>query len=214
MPDQVMPEGEEGQGQVPVGDPNAVTLSKEEYNNLIGEMAGLKIKLGSIEEDRRVQIAKAEAEAQAKRAAAGQQPINFDAMSKVDFANFIMHQVNQQMIQPVLELVMTNVVKSEISEVAGKHDDFWLYKDEVYKMTKENPQLSIEKAYKLAKTDDPERGVRAKAKANPPTPKDAPRTFGEKPGVSRGSMSQKISMDVKAAASKAVGDMLKDLPDD
>lgn len=193
------------------GDAGQVTLSRGDYDSLITEMTEYKLKAEQALSNQQREAAKRDLERSQQRPQQQQpqQRVDFDAMSKVDFANFIMSQVNQHMIQPVLELVMTNVVKDEIREASGKHEDFWVYKDEVYKLTTDNPQLSIEKAYKLAKAENPDKG---KPKEDP-KPRVMP--IGEKPsGPGRGVVTPQVKMSVRAAAMKAMDDYMKDLPEE
>ena len=189
---------------------DSIMLTKEEYNNLIGTMTEMKLNLAKVEEQRRT-----ERTAPPVQQAPPPKPVNpadIENMTKTEFAGFLLNQVGQTMAQPILELVMTAIVRDEIREVskeaAAKGEDFSIYKDDVYALTMANPQLSIEKAYKLAKAENPEKGKKAEPKVVPPRP------VGERPGVARGAVNPQNKMSVRDAATKAVGDMLKDLPDD
>ena len=198
----------QGEEEVPApGD--SIMLTKEEYNNLIGTMAEMKLNLSRVSEQRREEKAAPPVQAPPQQKV---NPADIENMTKTEFAGFLLNQVGQTMAQPILELVMTAIVRDEIREVskeaAAKGEDFSIYKDDVYALTMANPQLSIEKAYKLAKAENPDKGKKAEPKVVPPRP------VGERPGVARGAVNPQSKMSVRDAATKAVEGMLKDFPDD
>jgi hypothetical protein len=201
--EQIVEEGGEPQ-EIQPGD--GVMLTKEEYNNLIGTMTEMKLKLSSVEEDRRA--AQVPPPAQPQPPQRPLSPDDIENMTKPQFASFILNEVGSKMAQPILELVMTAIVRDEIREVSRTHDDFAAYRDDVYKLTMDNPQLSIEKAYKLAKAENPDKGKKPEPKVTPPRP------VGERPGAPRGAVNSQTKLSIRDAATKAVGDLLKDLPDD
>ena len=197
----------QGEEEVPApGD--SIMLTKEEYNNLIGTMAEMKLNLSRVEEKRREEVVPPVQAPPPKRI----DPADIENMTKTEFAGFLLNQVGQTMAQPILELVMTAIVRDEIREVskeaAAKGEDFSIYKDDVYNLTMANPQLSIEKAYKLAKAENPDKGKKPEPKVVPPRP------VGERPGVARGAVNPQNKMSIRDAATKAVEGMLKDFPDD
>jgi len=198
----------QGEEEVPApGD--SIMLTKEEYNNLIGTMAEMKLNLSRVSEQRREEKAAPPVQAPPQQKV---NPADIENMTKTEFAGFLLNQVGQTMAQPILELVMTAIVRDEIREVskeaAAKGEDFSIYKDDVYNLTMANPQLSIEKAYKLAKAENPDKGKKPEPKVVPPRP------VGERPGVARGAVNPQNKMSIRDAATKAVEGMLKDFPDD
>ena len=199
-------ENVEVQGEEEVVQPgDAIMLTKEEYNNLIGTMTEMKLKLSSVEDQRREERAQPVPPPPPQKRV---DPTEIENMTKTEFAGFIMNQVGQTMAQPILELVMTAIVRDEIREVSKQYDDFGSYKDDVYNLTMQNPQLSIEKAYKLAKAENPDKGKKAEPKA------PLLRPVGERPGVARGAVNPQNKMSIRDAATRAVEGMLKELPDD
>jgi len=117
----------QGEEEVPApGD--SIMLTKEEYNNLIGTMAEMKLNLSRVSEQRREEKAAPPVQAPPQQKV---NPADIENMTKTEFAGFLLNQVGQTMAQPILELVMTAIVRDEIREVskeaAAKGEDFSIY---------------------------------------------------------------------------------------
>lgn len=83
-------------------------------------------------------------------------PANIEDMSNAQLVQYIMEtgggQIREEM-QDMRVAIQTVSLVQEIDKCERKHDDFWDYEPEVRKLAMENPSLSIEQAYKLAKAN-------------------------------------------------------------
>lgn len=126
-------------------------------------------------------------------------PKDLDEMSNAQLVDFIFTSINQQAagrIDKIEVAVETLRVAREIDKAESKYSDFWLYGDQVKKIALANPALSIERAYHLAKAENPKKQESSdKTKPREPTRTEKllhlpTRTFGEKPTVATASTSE------------------------
>ena len=201
--------GEGTQDSGTIQDGENVVLTKEDFSKIIGELTGLKMKVGELtnaQNQSRQVVERAVAPPPQRQVG----PADIENMTKTEFAQYISQSVGQ----PILELVMTMAVKEEIRETAAENKDFWDYKDEVYKLTMSNPQMSVKQAYLVAKSENPGKSSLNKPAAGTPPATSPPPARGERPGVARSSVAQPSKMSIKDAANTALKDLLKDLPDE
>jgi len=136
---------------------------------------------------------------------------NLDDMTRLELAQYIVNVIGEHFTPVASDLqvqIQTIKLSQEIDRCASKHDDFWDLHEEIIRIGSENPSLSIEKAYKLAKA---ERGETANDKSDkkektlltlPPKP-----VLGEKPNTpSRKSTVPKV-MTLEEAAERAWADV-------
>lgn len=58
-------------------------------------------------------------------------------------------------IDPVKQALLTKQALDDVKETAAKYPDFWEYQKEMTELAKQYPNLSAERAYKLAKAEGP-----------------------------------------------------------
>lgn len=135
--------GEEGtQGTTAPTDTNTsgISLSKEEFADLIGRMSQMQ----SIINGYQSQEAKAQ-EVQNQVPALKEDDINNLTNAQ------LLQLVQMQVAQPLVQTIMNLTVKEELREVQAKYEDFKDYKEQVYTLASKNTNLSLEDAYLLAK---------------------------------------------------------------
>jgi len=77
---------------------------------------------------------------------------DWDNLSNKELVQMVVEAVNKAGLGLQTEIESIKVMR-EIDKAESKHDDFWKYEDEIRKVAIENPSLSIEKAYRLAKAE-------------------------------------------------------------
>lgn len=88
---------------------------------------------------------------------------DFEHLSRAEFAQRLRKSFLKDMkelLKPLQETLETTHMTSsrtaaaqEAERVAAKYPDFWYFKEEMVKIAKENPELSVERIYKLAKAE-------------------------------------------------------------
>jgi hypothetical protein len=138
-----------------------------------------------------------------------QQRKDLEEMSNAEVVNVIFEQL-KPFQQELHQSIETLRIQREIDKCESKFNDFHLYDKEIMKIAIDNPKLSIEKAYKLAKVEDPDRGKisddgklekRTKSERILNLPK--PGSFGEKPNASVSVTELGGTLSVKDAARQA-----------
>lgn len=141
-------------------------------------------------------------------------PDNLDEMSNTQLVNFIVDVLNKQ-AGPRLENMEVKYetlrVLREIDKAESKYDDFWRYENKIREISMANPALSIERAYHLAKAENPpppkvegeetakDRKTRTEKLLNLPG-----RALGEKPSVAVSSTAEvSKNTTLKDASSRA-----------
>lgn len=95
--------------------------------------------------------------------------VDLEQMDREGFLKHIISGVNSEMkknfFDPISERmdklgssVSNTDLKDEIRVVAGNHDDFKLYKEDIMNLAKDKPNHSVEDLYILAKNADPDKG--------------------------------------------------------
>jgi hypothetical protein len=135
---------------------------------------------------------------------------DLDEMTPRELAQYIVNVIGDHFTPVANDLqvqIQTIKVSQEIDRAAAKYDDFWDMHEDIIRIGTENPSLSIEKAYKLAKAERGETPIKKKDKDKtlltlPPKP-----LLGDKPNTpSRRSTAPKV-MSLTEAAEKAWGDL-------
>jgi hypothetical protein len=190
-----------------------VELTPEQYNALLDRITELEAENATprTRSTSREALTLDELAEEARRPARREAPPpteKIDEMSNTQLAQFIFDTINEQAgdrLQKIETTVETIKVMREIDQAAAKHEDFWQYEDRIREISTENPTLSIERAYKLAKSESP---APAKPKEGERQPSKTerllnlpPRVFGEKPGAA--SAATKPSMKSETLTSAA-----------
>lgn len=188
-----------------------VELSAEQYNALMDRLEELessakapKNQIDALAEEGRTRRKDEEVQA----------PVNLDELTNTQLAQFLV-QANRQDNQRLVQEIETQKVLREIDKCEVKHEDFWDYKDEVHKTASENPTLTIEQAYQLAKGNNPKPEKSEDGKASRTVTEKllnlpSRKVLGEKPGVA--SSSTKVAnkdMSTKEAAEMAWDEITK-----
>jgi len=147
--------------------------------------------------------------------------IDWDSMGNRELVGAVFQLMDEHVVKPLNVELQTIKVMNEIDKVAAKHEDFYDLQDRVKEIAIENPTLSIEKAYKMAKLEaEEETGAQRKSKdrdeaGNEIDESSAKRgkgvhllipsrpTLGERPGLSGGSTRQGPAKTTREAAERA-----------
>ncbi|MCL6441693.1 MAG: hypothetical protein K6T27_09410, partial [Thermoleophilum sp.] len=172
-----------------------VTLSAEQYAALLDRLAELEeVALSKAKEAKKEtydvdELAKL-GKAVQTREAPREEEVDLEQLSNKELVNYVLSLGQQTISQQLLALetkLETLRVQREIDKCEQKYKDFWDYEEDIKKIAVENPSLSIEQAYRLAKSLKEEKGENLRA------PEAKPRTqvlfnlpprppMGEKPG--------------------------------
>lgn len=167
----------------PSADDSKVTISKEDYQELLGAVSMLQL----IAQQNQQQQKPQEPQHQLT-------PEDVDRMSNRQ----LLQLVQEQTIQPLLSELMTMKVREEIRECKAEFNDFNDYKKEVHTLASANTSLSLRDAYLLAKAN---KKPAAAATAPPAAPAPTP---GHKPGPAPTNVQASSQMSVRQAAEKAL----------
>jgi hypothetical protein len=197
----------------PAGSPSEVKLSAEQYNALLDRLAELET-LATVK-PREPEVADVDTLAEEGRRTTQAQvetEVNLDDMSNTQLVQYIADVINRQGGERLqrLEVAIESLrVAREIDRCEAKYKDFWNYEPDIRRIAISNPSLSIEQAYKLAKSTAEETSEDKSSKQ----PKESltqrilnlpPRTFGEKPGAAASSTTSSTpAKTMKQAALKA-----------
>jgi hypothetical protein len=212
---------EAGSPPSPTGE--GVVLSPEQYNAVLDHIADLEAKLmsgGSRSEvqtlDTLVNEAQQQARPQQQRQQQQQQPIpqqaDLENMTPQQVLSLLYNQIQTNLIQPLDTKIETLRIMSEIDKVAGKagNEDFWEYAAQVKEIAIRNPTLSIQQAYRLAKTEEKrelkgpgDSGLQKKSDVLFTLPKRPNIPTGEKPGSSGAALRSATQPTRRDAASEA-----------
>lgn len=195
------------------GEGENITISKEVYESLLAAVTensdATKKILSKVEEEEAAAVAEREAnerKAKGGRYSKVQNAEEFAALLREDLMEELHTTFIQTAIQPLANTVMSIVVAQELKDVRGAHDDFDNYKDEVYKLVKENTKLTLEDGYLIAsgKKAKPKESVKAAGEGAVPK---GPKSGGEKPGARAGAFEPagyKTTKDAAIAAAEKI----------
>jgi len=193
-----------------------IVLDPETYQALLDrldELEGLVNKSGDLEDDDLDDVDSLAREAQ--RGTQRDEPeINLDEMSRKDFLQFTLQQISEGVVTPLAVAVEELKLSQEIDRLTRRkgYEDFWDYKDEIYRIAKDNPKLSLEKVYKLAKAEAEEK------QTNLPAKKGTSRerllrhlpNLGERPSGQTGSATEKSEpKSLREAAERAFDEVIQ-----
>lgn len=195
-------EGEETGEQEPQG----VTLTLEQYDALLGRLEELESK-PSGQRDDIDSLAEEGLKKREEEVRLAKEKINWDELSPTELVNKLVDLVRPDFVDLNTKIETVKAMR-EIDKCEERHDDFWEYKDEIRRIALNNPTLSIEQAYKLAKGDRSEK--KEKKEGEPERKKGLLYTLpprgipqGERPGVAPGSTKSSEVKTLKAATERA-----------
>lgn len=157
--------------------------------------------------------------------------VDLESMSNTELANKMLEVIEdrvgqfsksiEQKIDQFDSKVGTVSAQSQVNETRGKYQDFDHYKDEMVQLARENPGLSVERLYRLAKAENPQKVEEVDKKLaaeNPPPEKDEgedkPKRFGGMiPTGGFIPVSENTRMKPKDAADKAWEDVIAPFDD-
>ena len=178
---------------------DAVTLSLEQYTALLDRVAeledaslqGSKVKesysLEELADEGRSKKTKSERSGKEVTL----EEADWDNLSGKELVQLVVEAVNQAGVGLKADIEALKVLR-EIDKCEVKYSDFWKYEEDIRKVAIENPSLSIEKAYHLAKLEkEGEKGEKKKGEREETVEVTRtekllnlpPRFGGEKPGV-------------------------------
>lgn len=183
-----------------------ITLTKEQYEALLDrvaelEDASLKATRSTYSLDELAEEAKRPSKIEEE-----EEGVDWDEISGKELVKKVTEVVNQLGMRLQTEVEVLKVQR-EIDKCEAKYPDFWEYEEDIRRIAVENPSLSIEKAYKLAKAEkEGGKGEKEKEVAKTKTEKLLnlpPRSGGEKPGVVSSSTKASEVKTLREAALKA-----------
>lgn len=193
----------------PLDDDNVIKLKPEQYSALLERIQELeegskRSKVYSLDD-----LAE-EAKGKSGRATEARKPDkDINDMSRLELAQYIVNVIGDHFTPVANDLqvqIQTIKVAQEIDRTAAKYDDFWDLHEDILRIGTENPSLSIEKAYKLAKAERGETPSKKSSKDKtlltlPPKP-----VLGDKPNMPSRSQTTPKVMSLTEAAEKAWAD--------
>lgn len=215
--DPVADKEKEGEGKENKEQEEKITLSKEQYSALLDRLSELE---GSTEKKDVYTLDELAKEGKERsrplKEAQEEEDIDWDNATPKDVYNKLVTEVNKVGIQIKTDIETLKVMR-EIDKCEAKFEDFWKFEPAIRKIAMENPSLSIEKAYKLAKVDAGEEVNKKKeGEKDKDELKEVAKTktekllnlpprvpTGEKPGVVPSSTKSSEKMTLRESALKA-----------
>ncbi len=149
-----------------------ITLSQAQYDALLGRLDELE----DLEEEQKKgqggkkspeNVDELIEEARKGVSEVGQKltPEIIDQMKPTQLLRLV-HQLNQEALLPVLSKIEELRLQREIDSITSSKEgeDFDLYKQEIYEIASKNPTLTLKQAFKLAKSENPEKATKSKEK--------------------------------------------------
>ncbi len=150
------------------------------------------------------------------------QKIDLDRMSNGQLAQFIARELSNDVINPMLVKLSQIELRMEEQTIIAQYPDFKDIKKDVYNILHKNPSLTLERAYKLAKAEQPSKSEKTSgdSEQSDPTKKGRlrhlpprPTSIGEKPsGAAKGAISPAKPVGTRAAVERALDDLEVDFP--
>ncbi len=138
---------------------DSVVLTKEQYSAILDRMDELEQEASSKRSDKGSKGGRQTVDDLAREAKPRKEseekvpPLDLEGMTNTELVQFIFRAAEEHIVQPMSVQLQTIKVMGEIDKCFAKHDDFYDYQDRVREIAIENPTLSIEKAYKMARLE-------------------------------------------------------------
>lgn len=182
---------------VPKQDPNEITLSREDYNNLLKNNATLQSQVSQLLE--RLTPPEEESEPTPK-----EDDVEFDKMTPKQFYDYIKNSIGG----PIMTAVTAVGIRQEMNDVQKEHPDFKDFKEDIRAYMMKNPFSSVLDAYTLVKA----RKGNVNTPANEPKPAESPKgpiPGGEKPGPAAATVKAGDPKTMREAVELAAKDVFK-----
>lgn len=186
---------------------DGVTLSREEYANIVAANSSLRAQLDMVVQSLQEQMDQAPQGRQQTTQTDNIPTNDVDSMSNTQLLGYI----QQQMAAPILQSVMNLAIKEEIRECEKEFEDFPQFKDSVYKIASANTTISLRDAYLQAKAGKTFVGNKQKVNELPPAdkaPNNPPPTApqGQRPNQTTpgSALLASSALSIKDAAMKAL----------
>jgi hypothetical protein len=143
---------------------------------------------------------------------------NLEDLSRQELVQYTIQQISEGIVTPLAVALEEIKINQEIDRLTRdeKYKDFWDYKDEIYRIARENPGLSLKRVYHLAKAEKEEQQKqetqRPKGRSREALLRHLPpvNTFGERPsGTPRGATEEEEPRSLREAAEKAFDEVMK-----
>lgn len=153
--------------------------------------------------------------------------VDLEQLDRKDFAAFIIKRTEAALKDEMAKLLgdvdkkVTNLASSfesknaneQIAKTANDNPDFWEWSTEIKQMLSENPTLSVNRAYHLAKSENQKKVEELNKKYTKPAAKKEQSFLGLTPTSSIGTRDATGKMTQKEAAEKAFDKVMGDLGD-
>ena len=191
-----------------------VTLSLEQYTALLDRVAELEdasLQGSKVKESYSLEELADEGRSKKTKKEVTLEEADWDNLSGKELVQLVVEAVNQAGAGLKADIETLRVLR-EVDKCEAKYSDFWKYEKDIRKVATENPSLSIEKAYHLAKLEkEGEKGERKKGEKEETVEVTRtekllnlpPRFGGEKPGVVPSSTKSSEVKTLREAALKA-----------
>jgi len=191
-----------------------VTLSLEQYTALLDRVAELEdasLQGSKVKESYSLEELADEGRSKKTKKEVTLEEADWDNLSGKELVQLVVEAVNQAGAGLKADIETLRVLR-EVDKCEAKYSDFWKYEKDIRKVATENPSLSIEKAYHLAKLEkEGEKGEKKKGEKEETVEVTRtekllnlpPRFGGEKPGVVPSSTKSSEVKTLREAALKA-----------
>jgi len=153
--------------------------------------------------------------------------VDLEQLDRRQFATFIVRQAEaafKEEIKNMLGTVDSKVqdlatrfesknASEQITKVSDNNPDFWEWSSEIKQLLSENPTLTVNRAYALAKSENPKKAEELHKKFAKPEPKKQQSFFGLTPTSSISTRSNAGKMSQKEAAEAAFDKVMGELGD-
>src|SRR5262245_17862072 len=98
--------------------------------------------------------------------------VDLDSMTQKELAEYLVRTFEGMLnarVQPVTQEMQFTEMQRQVREVSGKYSDFWDFKDDMIKLARQNPTLSAEDTYHIAKGRGNEKPKVPTRRSEPPT---------------------------------------------
>jgi hypothetical protein len=205
------------------GEEEKVELDAETYQALLDKLGDLEEKVKGKEVEEEDEVTRLAREAEEKKVGEVKS-LDYDSLTNKQLVEALETGINESVVVPLLTKISELEIKAEITELISYEDgegkkpyeDFWDYRKEIYAIAKDNPNLDLERCYKLAKEQVGDKGeTTTKEKGSgedrlrhlPPVRRKGAPT-GERPGVSISATSEEEPKTRREAAEKAYEEVL------
>ena len=132
-----------------------VTLSEVQYAALLDRVAELEsVPFSRAKEVYNIDELAEEGRGKGKGVKEEEEEVDWEDLSNKELVGKVVGVLNQTGLKLQTQIETLKVLR-EIDKAERDHDDFWEYEKKVREISMENPALSIEDAYQLAKTKSP-----------------------------------------------------------